>query len=67
MKILTIILNAIAVVLIIFNATRLDFNALFEGDSYVAILTIIAAACALILLQILRISKKIEALSKQRR
>ncbi len=66
MKILTIILSIIAVGLIIFNATKLNFDALFTGESYTAILTIIAALCAITLLQILRISKKIEKLHKQR-
>jgi uncharacterized membrane protein YuzA (DUF378 family) len=66
MKIFIWILSAIAAGLIIFNATKLDFNALFEGESYTAVLTIIAGLCAIILLQILRISKKIETLSKQR-
>lgn len=66
MKIFIWILTAVAAGLIIFNATKLDFNALFEGESYTAILTIIAGLCAIILLQILRISKKIETLSKQR-
>ena len=67
MKILTLILSLIAVGLIIFNATKLNFDALFEGESYTAILTIIAALCAIIILQIVRISKKIETLSKQRK
>ena len=66
MNIFIWILSAIATGLIIFNATKLDFNALNEGESYTAILTIIAGLCAIILLQILRISKKIETLSKQR-
>ncbi|WP_299365292.1 hypothetical protein [Winogradskyella sp.] len=67
MKIFTLILTFIAVALIVFNATKLNFDALFEGESYTAILTIIAALCAIILLQILRISKKIETLSKKRK
>ena len=53
MKIFIWILSAIAAGLIIFNATKLDFNALFEGESYTAVLTIIAGLCAIILLQIL--------------
>lgn len=65
MKLFTIILSVIAVGLIIFNATKLNFDALFTGESYTAVLTIIAALCAIILLQILRISKKIEKLHKQ--
>ena len=66
MKIFTIIFTLIAIGLIVFNATKLNFEALFEGESYSAVLTIITALCAITLLQILRISKKIEKLNKQR-
>jgi len=66
MKIFTLVLNIIAIGLIIFNATKLNFDALFKGESFTAVITIIAALCAIILLQILRISKKIEKLDKQR-
>lgn len=65
MKIFTLILSVIAIALIIFNATKLNFDALFEGESQAALITIVTALCAFILLQILRISKKIEKLSKQ--
>ncbi|WP_405574004.1 hypothetical protein [Winogradskyella sp. Asnod2-B02-A] len=67
MKVFTIILSVIALALVIFNATKLNFNALFEGESQTALITIVAALCAIILLQILRISKKIEKLSKKNR
>ena len=67
MKIFTWVLTIIAVGLLIFNATKLNFDALLEGESYTAVITIIAALCAIILIQILRISKKIETLSKKRR
>jgi len=66
MKIFTLILTIIAVGLIIFNTTKLNFEALFEGESFIAVITIITALCAIILLQIFRISKKIEKLYKQR-
>ncbi len=66
MKILTSVLSVIALALIIFNATKLDTNNPFEGESFTAILTIICALCALVLLQILRLSKKIEKLNKER-
>ncbi|WP_299884866.1 hypothetical protein [uncultured Lacinutrix sp.] len=65
MKIFTTILSVIAVGLIIYNATKLNFSALFEGESSIAIITILASLCAILLLQILRISKKIEEKSKQ--
>ncbi|WP_439152909.1 hypothetical protein [Winogradskyella sp.] len=66
MKIFTLILTFIATALIVFNATKLNFEALLSGESYTAVLTIITALCAIILLQILRISKKIEKLDKKR-
>ena len=60
MKILIIFLSVLSIALIVFNGTKLNFEALLEGESYTAVLTIVAALCALILLQILRVSKKIE-------
>jgi len=64
MKIFIHILTLVAVALIIFNATQLNLDALLEGQSLIALITIIASLCAIMLLQILRISKKIEAKSK---
>jgi hypothetical protein len=64
MKVFTLVFSIIAIGLTIFNATKLNFNALLEGESFTAVITIIAAVCAIILLQILRISKKIEKLNK---
>ncbi|MCX7551557.1 hypothetical protein [Xanthomarina sp. F2636L] len=66
MKIFKIILSLIAMGLIIYNLTQVDFNAPFEGDSIIAFITVLASLCALTLLQILRISKKIEKQSKVR-
>jgi len=45
--------------LIVFNATKINFEALFEGESIVAIITILALLCGIILLQILRFSKRV--------
>lgn len=67
MKIFTWIFTIIAIGLIAYNATKLNFDALLTSESKVAIITIVAALCAIILLQILRISKKIETLSKTRK
>ncbi|NRB59826.1 MAG: hypothetical protein HRU50_07835 [Winogradskyella sp.] len=66
MKIFIWILSIIAAALIIFNATKLNMEALFEGESLTAVITIVAGLCAILLLQILRLSKKIETLSKKR-
>lgn len=65
MKILTVVLSVIALGLIVFNATKLDFNALFEGDSIVSLITIVASFCVIIMMRILRISKRIEQKVKQ--
>jgi len=67
MKIFIWVLTIIAIGLIIFNATKLNFDALLTGESQTAVITIVAALCAIFLLQILRISKKIETLSKKRK
>lgn len=60
MKIVSIILTIIAIGLIIFNITNINFNAPFEGENTIAIIEIIAALIALTLLAIFTISKRIE-------
>ncbi|MDO6596493.1 hypothetical protein Q4512_06175 [Oceanihabitans sp. 2_MG-2023] len=59
MKVFTIIFTIIAIGLIIFNITQIDFNNLLEGQSVVALITIFASLCAIALLQVLRLSKKV--------
>ncbi|MBL7886498.1 MAG: hypothetical protein JNJ52_07100 [Flavobacterium sp.] len=60
MKVFTTILILIAVGLIIFNLTLLDFEKPFEGNSLVALIGIVASFCAVFILLIFRMSKKIE-------
>lgn len=60
MKILTVVISIIAVILIAFNFTKLDFSAPFEGESIIALITILAALCAIVMMLILRVSKRIE-------
>lgn len=67
MKIATITLTVIALGLIVFNVTKLNFSHLFQDESVVAMITITLSLCAIVLLQILRISKRIDKLSKQKR
>jgi hypothetical protein len=59
MKIFTLSLVVIALALIIFNITLLDFNHLFEGNSMVALIGIAASFCAVCILLIFRMSKMI--------
>ncbi len=60
MKIFTSILVLLALALIVFNITQLDFKNPFQGDSGVALIGIAAALCAVLILLIFRISKRIE-------
>ena len=64
MKIFTTILVVIALALIIFNITLLDFDHLFEGNSAVALIGIAASFCAVFILLIFRMSKMIEEKTK---
>ena len=66
MKLFIYILSIIAVILVIFNFTKIDFNDPFHNESIVAVITVIAGLCVLILLAILRISKKIENIQKRK-
>ena len=67
MKILTIIISVLALALIVFNFTKVNFDAPFEGESIIALITILAALCAIVMMLILRVSKRIEEKVKQRR
>jgi hypothetical protein len=60
MKNFTNILLIIAIALIIVNVFLLDFNKPFEGDSMIALIGIVASFCAVLILLIFRMSKKIE-------
>ncbi len=60
MKIFTSILIFLAIALIGFNVTLLNFDTPFEGNSMVALIGIMASFCAVFILLIFRMSKKIE-------
>jgi len=60
MKIFTNILIFAALALIIFNITLLDFNSPLEGNSVVALIGIAAAFCAVFILLIFKLSKKVD-------
>ncbi len=64
MKIFTSILVVIAIALIIFNITLLDFDHLLEGNSMVALIGILASFCAVFILLIFRMSKLIQDKTK---
>ncbi|MBF4471849.1 MULTISPECIES: hypothetical protein [Flavobacterium] len=59
MKIFTNILVLLAVSLLIFNITLIDFQNPFKGDSVIALVGVVASFCAVLILLIFRMSKKI--------
>ena len=65
MKKIIYILIAIAIVLSVFNATKLDCDNLFDGDSLIAAISIVAATCAIVILLILRMSLIIKEKKKK--
>ncbi len=62
---LTYILSAMALGLIIFNATKVNWSDPFEGESLVALITVLASACGILLLGILRLSIRVKKASEK--
>jgi hypothetical protein len=60
MKIFIYTLIAIALGLIIFNATQLDFANLTQGNSFAALIGIVLSLCAVCILLIFKLAKNIE-------
>lgn len=59
-KIFSLVLTILALALIAYNATLIDFEYPFIGDSLIALIGILASLCAIVLLLIYITSKKIE-------
>ncbi|SEL25244.1 hypothetical protein SAMN04487910_2161 [Aquimarina amphilecti] len=64
MKYFIYALIVVAISLIIYNATVLDFNDILQGDSKTALISILGSACVVILLMILLISRAIQQKQK---
>ncbi len=60
MKVFTTVLMFLAIALIVFNITLIDFSHPLEGDSMIAFIGIFASFCAVFILLIFRMSKSIE-------
>jgi hypothetical protein len=65
MKIFTTVLVFLALALIIFNITLIDFKNPLQGDSAVALIGIAASFCAVLILIIFRMAKMIEERTKE--
>jgi len=59
-KTLSIVLILLAMGLMAFNLTLVDYDDPLQGDSTVALIGILASLCALVLLLIFSTSKKVE-------
>lgn len=66
MKTFTYTLSVIAAILVVFNLTKVDYSNPFSGDSSVAAITVVAGLCTILLMAILRVSKKIEKTLKKK-
>lgn len=60
MKKLIYVLGVIALILVIFNLFQIDYADAFKGDSLVAVIGVVAGVCAILLLVILLLAKKIQ-------
>nr|AOE10416.1 hypothetical protein [uncultured bacterium] len=66
MRLLTYLLSVLAIVIIVFNISKINFSAPFENESYTAIITALAGGCAILILTILRVVKKIDRTVKEK-
>jgi len=59
-KTITLVLIVLALALVAYNATIIDFEKPLEGKSTIALIGIVDSFCAIVLLLIFRTSKKIQ-------
>ena len=64
MKIATRIISVIAILIIIFNMTLIDFSNFLSDNNAVALVTIIAGLCCLVIIRILVLTNKIKDFRK---
>ncbi|WP_041495162.1 hypothetical protein [Nonlabens marinus] len=60
MKYIVYILMVLAISSLVFNAFKLDFSNLFVGESQIAVISVVASLCVVVLLSILLLSYKIK-------
>ena len=60
MKIFIYVLMILSAILVVYNATQIDFNDPLGEDSIIAVIVVIAGLCAILILAILNTSKKIK-------
>lgn len=65
MKTAIYILLVLAIAIVGYNLTKLNFDHLLQGDSSIAMVGVLSGLCAVLALSILLIAKKIAAKVKQ--
>tara|TARA_Y100001968_G_C19341476_1_gene709730 strand:+ start:380 stop:580 length:201 start_codon:yes stop_codon:yes gene_type:complete len=66
MKTATRIISVIAILIIIFNMTLIDFSNFLSDNNTIALVTIIAGLCCLVILRILVLTNKIKDFRKDK-
>nr|WP_298656212.1 hypothetical protein [uncultured Flavobacterium sp.] len=64
MKIFSYIISILACVTIAINVMKVDINHPLEGESTVALIGIVAALCAIIIVILYRLAKKVDEKTK---
>jgi nicotinamide riboside transporter PnuC len=63
----TNIITVIALLIVIYNLTIVDWENPFVDQSIIAIIAIVSGLCCIMIMRILRISKKIQQLEKKKK
>jgi len=66
MKIATRIISVMAILIIIFNMSLIDFSNFFSDNNIIALVTIIAGLCCLVIIRILILTNKIKDFRKDK-
>lgn len=59
MKLFTYIVIALSLITIVFNATKINLEKPFEGESTIAIIGIVASLCAILIVTLFTVAKKV--------
>lgn len=59
MKIFSYIIIALSVLTIVINATKIDFEKPFEGQSSIALIGITASFCAILIVTLFMVARKV--------
>ncbi|UOB15997.1 hypothetical protein [Abyssalbus ytuae] len=65
MKIFSLIFIVIAFAVCVYNITLVNFSNPFEGDSMIAVIGVLATLCAILLITILYLSKRVQEKIKE--